>query len=239
MNDSQIRDNIATKIEQAKECGEKAFPLCTEYVKTNNPKLLKRMGGYMGTLANNLRSALNYASADYCQQGGFTSNKDEKKLITDFPYSYKKADFEKLKIATLMSNADPLLYSFVETLQPYNESPWLGVLMKVSNLDKHKLLVQVNNLDITSIGMWDANNNVIQLPKHMGSHLLFPSADGKSVDMVQTPCYVKHLRMFALPNGKWLMFFVILDGNPIEFLPFMQGYPKRVEKVIDNFYNKF
>lgn len=232
MKDPETRDNIATKVEQAKECSQKAFSLCNEYAKTNDSKLLKHMGGYMGTLANNLRSALNYASTDYCEHKGFTGN-------TDFPYNDKKEDFEKIKLVKLMSKTDPQLYAFVEEIQPYNKSSWLGTLMKISNEDKHTLLVQVKNLDITSIHAWDANKNVIKPPIHMGSHLIFPSADGKSITTVPTPYYVEQFRMFALPNKKWLMYFVFLDNKPIEFLPFMHGYPKRVEKVIEDFYNKF
>ncbi|MCJ7435589.1 MAG: hypothetical protein MUO77_19070 [Anaerolineales bacterium] len=235
MNTSDIRENINTKIEQARECERKVFQLCVNYSKTKNPKLLKHMGGYLGTLTNNLRSALNYATADYCQE----RIKDGIKLSTDFPYSFAKAKFEKMNLVVFMSRSDPDLYNFIEGLQPFNKDTWLGTLMKFSNTDKHKLLVEVQNTDITHIRMWNDKGDVIHPPIHFGSQLLFPASNGNSVVIVPTPCYVERLRMFALPNRTWVNFLIPIEDHFIEFLPYMKNTPKRVEDVIHEFYNKF
>jgi hypothetical protein len=134
-----------------------------------------------------------------------------------------------------MSQSDPDLYAFVEGQQPYNENQWLGDLMILSNMDKHKILVNVQNVDILQFIFVDYKGRT---PRHMGSHVLIPSSDD-TVAIVQTPCYIEQLRMFALPNGKWLNFFIPIDNYFKEFLPFMTHISKRVEDLINEFYKKF
>lgn len=226
MNTSNIRENINIKIEQAKEAAEKGAELCTRYVNNSDPKYLKHMGGYLGTCVNNLRSALNYATNDYCQQRGFLTA-EEKKISTDFPYSLEKVNFDKIKLVLLMSKFDPDLYDFIERLQPYHKDTWLGTLMKLSNMDKHKILVDVQNFDISTFVMLDDKNRNIPAPK------------GKPVRVRPTPCYVDQLRMFALPNGKWLMFMFPVDDHRKEFFPYITTVSKRVEDTINEFYKLF
>jgi len=143
MINPDTKENINIKTEQAQECAAKALQLCEYYSRAQTQKHLKALGGYLGTFVNNLRSALNYAAVDYCQQRGFTKTKKGKRLPTDFPYNFSKDEFKKIELVSLMSQSDPALYNFVEEIQPYHSNKsFLDDIMKISNMDKHKILVK-------------------------------------------------------------------------------------------------
>lgn len=228
MKTLDVQENISIKIEQAKECEKKSLQLCTQYVHVNNPKFLKQMGGYLGTYANNLRSALNYAMADYATQKGITVN-------TDFPYNSTKDNFDKIKLVLLISKSDPSLYSFIESLQSYNENTWLDTIMKLSNMDKHKLLVDVQNFDIAQFVGWNEKGK-IEPPLIRNGEVIIISPDGRSILSKRAPCYVEQVRLFALPNGKWINFMIPIENYFIEFIPFVTRTSKMVENTLDKFY---
>src|SRR5260221_11660090 len=113
MINPDTKENINIKTEQAQECATKALQLCEYFSRAQNQKHLKALGGYLGTFVNNLRSALNYAAVDYCQQRGFTKTKNGKALSTDFPYSLAEDKFKQIGLVSLMLQTDPALYTFV------------------------------------------------------------------------------------------------------------------------------
>ena len=125
MINPDVQENIKIKTEQANDCAKAVLQLCEDYSRVQRPKYLKEMGGYLGTFVNNLRSALNYATVDYCGQRRFEKNKKGKPLSTDFPYSLNKDKFKSIELVSLMSQFDPNLYSFIESIQPYHhQHPW-------------------------------------------------------------------------------------------------------------------
>ena len=157
MISSETRENIIIKTEQAQEYATRALELCGKYVLSQDKKQLKKMGGYLGDIVNNIRSALNYAFKDYCEQRGFPKKKDGKTISTDFPYAFTKDNFENIKVISLISRFDPNLYNYLEEIQPYHpKQGFLGNIMKISNTDKHKVLVTVQNFDINFFDFVDS-----------------------------------------------------------------------------------
>ena len=121
MINPDTQENINIKIEQAQESAKNALQLCESYSHTQSSKDLKRLGGYLGTFVNNLRSALNYATVDYCNQREFRSKNGKLLRKTDFPYSFVEADFKRIELVSLMSQVDPELYNFIEGIQPFHQ----------------------------------------------------------------------------------------------------------------------
>jgi hypothetical protein len=252
MINPDTKENIITKNEQAQECATKAWQLCEKYSRIQNRKYLKEMGGYLGTFVNNLRSALNYAMVDYCTQRGFTKNKKGKDISTDFPYARTEDKFKNIEIVSLMSKHDPNLYAFVEKVQPYHPNKrLLADIMGISNLDKHRILANVKDMNIDMMLILDKG---FFQPRHFGSSVLIGTSDGKP-SFVATPCYVPQIRMFALSNGKWLNFMIPLEnrfvesipsfgdtGNEaeiylVELIPFITNAGKEVVNIINEFYS--
>ena len=234
MINPDIQENINIKTEQAHECAAKALQLCENYSRTQKPKYLKEMGGYFGTFVNNLRSAFNYASVDYCTQRGFKKNRNKKNLSTDFPYALTEANFKRIELVSLMSQSDPNLYAFIEKMQPYHpKEKFLGNIMKLSNMDKHNILVKPQEMNLNIVKILDEGYFE---PRHFGSTVLVGVSNGEPV-FVDTPCYVPQLRMFALPNGRWLNFMIPINGYFLEFIPFIRNGTNQARKILSDFYS--
>ncbi len=234
MINPDTRENIIVKTEQAQECTTKALQLCEKYSHAQAQKYLKEMGGYLGTFVNNLRSALNYAIVDYCTQRGFAKNKKGKAISTDFPYGFTADKFKSIEVVALMSQFDPKLYIFIEGIQPYHpKQTLLSNIMKISNMDKHKVLAKVQDMDINFFKIIDKG---FFEPRHFGSAILTGVSNGKPA-FVATPCYVPQIRMFALRNGKWLNFMIPIDDYFLEFIPFMTNAANQVVNTLNEFYS--
>lgn len=225
------KQSIETKIKHAKEIEPRAMQCCLDYIVTNDNQHLTELGSYLGTFANNLRSALNYTIADYCQQRDFQKTKKGKKLSNDFPYAYSKKDFQKLELPILMSGTDHELFSLVEKSQPYYMSQmWLGHLMQLSNIDKHKISVEVQNDNISAMALISGQ----EPPRHFGSTVLIVGPNKQPI-LIPTPCYINPL--FALPSGKWITFSVSLENRTGTFVPaYIERTPALVEALIAEIY---
>jgi hypothetical protein len=234
MNNSNYRQSIAIKIEHANENLSKATKCCLDYIQDKNPNYLVELGSYLGTFCNNLRSALNYAVFDYCQQRGFQKNSKGRKLSRDFPYGYTKEEFQNRDVVGLMSNSDPNLFLLVERIQPYHaDHKWLGYLMKLSNIDKHEIIITVEDFKFPAIAMINGFE-----PKHLGSAVLVGFSNGNPV-LQKTPCFVNSMNIFALPNGNWLSFSVDMGNKGgINVLPFMRNTVAKIMKIIEEFYKR-
>lgn len=233
MINPNTKENINIKIEQAHEVAQKALELCDEFSINQSPKHLKVIGGYLGTFVNNLRSALNYASVDYCEQRGILKNKNGKDLPTDFPYGMVEEKFKSIDLVKFMMGKDPELYNFVESIQPYHsDKKLIGHVMKISNMDKHKVLANVENFDINSFVVLDKD---FFQPRHLGGAVLMGIKDGKPV-LVDTPTYVPALRMYALRDGKWLNYMIPMDGYHLEFIPFIKNTGREIVNILNDFY---
>lgn len=190
------------------------------------------MGGYLGDFVNNLRSALNYAFKDYCEQRKFPKKKDGKRISTDFPYGLTKDEFDSKKVISLVSKFDPNLYKYLEEIQPYHpKQGLLGNIMKISNMDKHEVLVTVQNFDIDSFFF---TGLTVFKPIHLGDKVLVGYSDGKP-DFFATPFYHSVFRMYALPNGKWLNFMIPINDHFLEFIPFIRNTGGSVVKILNKF----
>lgn len=239
-----IKENILIKTEQAQNYALSAFELCVDFAREQNPKILKKLGGYMGDFVNNLRSALNYAMGDYCTQRGFKTNQKGKTINTDFPYAFNRKNFDRIEVVSLMSKSDPGLYKYMEEIQPYQskKSP-IGIIMTFSNMDKHKILIEVQNMDINTFHVIEPKS--FFQPVHWGKHVLVGFSDDKKPILIETPCYIPSLRMFALSNGKWLNFMLPVEKNEVEkehyleFIPFINNTANRTKEILNEFYSKW
>ena len=106
--------------------------------------------------------------------------------------------------------------------------------MKISNIDKHKVLANIQDMNIVKFIMVDAKG--FFEPKHLGDTVLTGVSNGKPV-FVETPCYVPQTRMYALRDGKWLMFMIPMDDHLIEFMPFMTKATNNVIDILNKFYS--
>ncbi|MBL8078140.1 MAG: hypothetical protein JNM55_09290 [Anaerolineales bacterium] len=257
-------ENINIKIEQAYENAKKALELCGNYAVAQDPKDLKRLGGYLGNYVNNLRSALNYATTDYSNQRNFRDKKGKPLRNTDFPYSFVEDDFKSLPLVSLMSKTDPELYDFIEEIQPYHHykssSFKTGAFIATNNqilmtgMDDNKSdspkftnwlgnIMQISNMDKHNLLVHPQEMNINTFaildenffqPKHMGVAVMVGEKNGEPI-FVKTPCYVPQVRMFALKDLKWLNFMIPMDGGFLEFIPFMQGTAKGVADKLNKF----
>lgn len=224
------KQSIASKIKHAKEIKPKAMECCYRYIATKDNSHLTDLGSYLGTFANNLRSALNYSISDYCQRRGFQKNKKGNKLAMDFPYGYSKKEFQNRDIAILMEQSDPNLFSLIERYQPYHpDQKWIGFLFSLSNIDKHQITIDIEEGDISAAQSLDG----IEI-HHMGESIII--VDPKRPPIVaQTPCYIRPF--FALPNKRYMTFTVDMGKGTGTFaIAYIEHTPERVEHFINEFY---
>lgn len=233
MINPKTQEDISIKTQLAHEAGEAVLKLCVEYSKDQNKKHLKMMGGYLGVFVNNLRSMLNYASVDYCEQRKFSKTSKGKKLNTDFPYGTSEKLFNNIELVKLIRKADPKLFDFLESIQPYNpKQNTIGNIMKISNMDKHENLVDALNMDITSVIF---PNSSVFSPQHLGSAVLLGFKDNQPV-LVKTPAYIPEIRMFALSNKTFINFMIPMGESYLELIPFVHNAGKHVVDVVNKFY---
>ncbi|MEP6895698.1 MAG: hypothetical protein ABI986_08840 [Chloroflexota bacterium] len=119
----------------------------------------------------------------------------------------------------------------------------LGNIIQISNMDKHAILVKVQEMNIDLFKIIDEG---FFEPRHLGNTVLVGLSNGKPV-FVDTPCYIPQIRMFALRNGNWLNFMIPMknisrqdiptDHYFLEFIPFMTNTTKVVVDTIKKFYD--
>ncbi len=105
--------------------------------------------------------------------------------------------------------------------------------MKISNMDKHKVLAKVQEMNIEQFMLLDKN---FFQPRHWGSAVLTGFSSGKPV-LVTYSLLHSQIRMYALRNGKWLNFMIPIDDHLLEFIPLMTNGANSIREILNKFYS--
>lgn len=237
-----IPSNIRVKIGRTKELRTRIMQLCGHQVASPSDGTLQEIGDYLGTMANSLRSALNYAMHDFAENylktvitpKEFTALERSRKL--DFPYrAASKSKFDTSDVIVPIRSHFPSVYQLLETLQSYHsDNVWLVQLMDISNTDKH---VDIFPIDSPFLGPMGATTNNDRF--HVwGNYAVIFYKDGRK-QVYSLPCYVPFFRTFVSKEGKSAIFIISTDptnpGRP-DLIEFIENAPKKVKQVIFDLY---
>ena len=234
-NLSTIPSRVQIKLNQASELYPKIVSSCVRYLELPSSQILEEIGSYIGSMVNNLRSALNYAMQDFCEGHlrNILSPRDYKSLNRDFPYGKSKAEFERKRIIEPIANHFKDIYNFIERIQPYhNKNAWLWYLMRISNIDKHITINEVATPMPTCVALRDSKFRA----KIFGDKVMVSHSDG-SVSVHTTPCFIEPYQMFASSGGKWILFLISIDNQNLGLMRFVTDVNHGVSRLISEFYD--
>lgn len=233
-----VPKSIEAQLERAREIAADIAKLCLEQVETPSDVRLAKIGVYVGSMANHVRSALNYAIAGFVETDlRPLLSKAELKQVKkfDFPYNLRsEAHFKSIGLVGCIYRHFPTVYQFLESIQPYHEGGvWLGHVMQISNIDKHIRVNQVDMPDIYAIGT--SSGTKISF---VGGQFVVQYPTG-GTQTFNPPCYIPYFYMFASTQGKMTIYRITLTPNgPNPGLSTFTMYaPDNASRLIERFYS--
>lgn len=231
-----IPESIQIKLEHTQELHDKIFATCFEQVRLQNERNLKKIGSYVGDIANNMRSALNFAMRDFadsCLQGLINP-----KANVDFPSVVTtESDLRKnIRIMQPIADNFPHVYQFLELAQPYHKgNSWLENIIHVSNIDKHITVNQVVHSNIHQVGTRVKSPvRYYPTPNYLIRHVIATN----TLIFNEVPNFVDRYQLFVSSEGKWVSFRIPLKENiSLDVMRFSTLTPPKVKQLIDDFYN--
>lgn len=231
-----MKDIYEIKIKRAKELKGQIESLYWKQLELPEPHNLMEMGAYLGDFANSLRSALNYCMRRFAEIKikPVLSPSDykviEKRL--DFPWSEDRARFDKKPIISHIRIHFGKAYQFLESIQPYHkENEWLKHLMKISNMDKHVNIIEIDPTEMFDAVAINPDGTAHPKPRFVKGKLLVTSGD--KYYFYSLPYYYPPYYAFASKEGKWIVFIIDID-NPKPLLKwFIENAPKKVRALIN------
>lgn len=230
----EIPSHIQVKLRQAAEVHPDIVEACVKQLSTPSARQLEEIGSYVGTMSNLFRSALNYATQGFCETvlKELLAPRTFESLNSDFPYSETRAGFDKKELVKLLSTHSKTVYEFLESVQPYYRgNEWLLNLIRISNIDKHVVINQVNMLNPVDVAFVGSKFEV----SFLGDKLMASHADG-SITVHTLPCFVKPYDMFATRDGKWALFLADVNNQKLGLMKFVSAIQEKVPRLISDFY---
>jgi hypothetical protein len=241
---TSIPDHIKIKLENATGFLSKIKETCLVHIDSPKEEYLKRISVYLGDMAHSLRSALNNAMWDFCE------NKikivvpedeyDKIKYSHDFPIESDsqnfETNFEKAKprvlryIAANYSN----VYHFLEKAQPYHkEYRFLTKIQVFSNDTSHTIPVKVQDVgEITQIIIPGFSPPVIH-----DDQVIVQWSNKHPATSYPIPSYVDEMEMYISSDKKWKKFLTSIDETAFfSPTPFSKNTPRKVSDLITEFY---
>jgi hypothetical protein len=236
---SSIPDHIQIKLDNVASFHSKIKEMCLKHIDSPNEKQLKGISIYVGEMSQTLRSALNNTMWDFCEKKLKNILPEDEhtkvKWSHDFPIEGEKSSFEKSKIRVLRHIAKhyPVVYQFIERVQPYHEGyKSLASIKILSNDSSHTIPVEVRDLNIKQIAIQGFSNPVIS-----GNEVIVQWSSNSPAFVYSIPCYVEEMMMYVSKEKKWMMFQMSINGKAyFSPTPFSKGAPSLVSKLIMEFY---
>jgi hypothetical protein len=223
------------KLEHADEYKKKIFSLCLTQCKSPDSDNLARIGAYLGDFANNLRSPLNYTMRRFVESklkpvlsvGEYGKIQQHQ----DFPWADSKTKFDRKELTRYICRHSSSVYRLIEGVQPYHHgNEWLKQLMLISNRDKHVVENEVRTLKTGAMFVLDSDGTPHPKPLIVGDKLLIVA--GTKPHSYSLPCYYYPYGMFAMIGGKWMIFWIIIDGAKLGLTRFLENSPQKVKDLI-------
>ncbi len=251
---TSLKYDILVKLDCANYIREKIFSLCLDYCETQQPVILLKIGSYLGIFSTILRSTLNYTLNYYVE------NRLEQRVNSlnvpipdktqynklrdvDFPWVegrsaqsikrwYPNKNSKRYKMLELIHNYDSIAFDFLEISQPYHPgNEWLWHLMKLSNTDKHKNIIENRVLKVLPLN---------PSPQFCDDRVLIQNEQGE-VSVHDLPYYYSSTKLFASSKKTWSYFeFTIDQEDPLgkvnlSLINFINDTPDKVVKIVDEF----
>ena len=231
-----IPESIQIKLEHSQELHDKIFATCFEQVKLPEERNLRKIGAYVGDLANNMRSALNFAMRDFADS--HLQDLINPRTNVDFPsITTNESDLRKnIRVMQPIADHFPQVYKFLELSQPYHKgNDWLSNIIHVSNIDKHITINQVVHSNIHQIGTSVKSPVRYHLiPGRIMKHIIATN----TLICYETPNYIGRYMLFVSNEGKWVSFRVPLKENiKLDVMRFATLTPPQVKQLVTDFYN--
>ena len=107
-------------------------------------------------------------------------------------------------------------------------------LMKISNQDKHIIINKIVDPRYKAVAGLNPDGTPHRSPWLTGGKLVVLS--GKSAHSHPLPCYYSPYGLFATKEEKWALFLILLDQEKLGLTNFIETVPKKIKKLIDEFY---
>lgn len=233
-----IPTRIGVKFAQIEEASSKILSSCIEYLKSPNDRNLEVIGSYLGSVASDLRAALDYATWHFAESKlkSKLSAREYKDLEWqhNFPLEKERRYFDRSLIVKYATEHAKDVYRFLESAQPFsdNQNAWLWQLRRISNIDRHTMPVEVMNLNPTAFELVGSRFRAAAF----GDSVIAFGEDG-SVSLTKVPCYVKPYGAFATQGGKWVVFLLNLDGEKLGLVKWLQMATSGANQLVLRFCN--
>ena len=264
---NSIPSDFEIRLNQAGELYRKIQPLCVAQLENPSERTLKEIGSYLGSMANILRSTLNYAMWNFAQSELKDILPEKKfKALTwqhDFPITTSQEEFNKKLIIKHIAQHYNRIYTFLESIQPYHKDyEWLLYLRKISNDTTHTVITQVKDNrggNVFSSSMqthiFDSKNNPQfytgnnkeglkferkLVPQGYEGKILFVLYPDGSNHTYLTPCFFEPYGMFVSREGEWVSFNVVDVGKErlsIDLIRFTRDIGHNVYQLLSDFYS--
>ena len=223
------------KLQHADECKRKIISLCFTQCESSDGRNLVRIGAYLGDFANNLRSPLNYTMRRFSESRlKPVLSADEYSRLErrqDFPWTDRRSAFDNKQLIRHIRNHHLPAYRFLEDAQPYHRgNEWLKHLMLISNKDKHVVENEILAQNAVAVFGLHADGTPHPRPSFLGDKLFVTA--GKKPHVHPLPCYYAPYGAFALKEGKWSFFHIVIAETRLGLVEFLERTPKEVDSLI-------